>query len=86
MRILVVEDEKKVAKTLREGLEAEHSDSGVEQDDPEVFLVDPELFQTQSGQAVARFSIATNEVWTGGANNSHQRATRRRMTGNGGSE
>jgi single-strand DNA-binding protein len=25
---------------------------------------DPELFQTQSGRAVARLSIATNEVWT----------------------
>lgn len=25
---------------------------------------DPELFQTQSGQAVARLSIATNEVWS----------------------
>ncbi len=24
---------------------------------------DPELFQTQSGQSVARLSIATNEVW-----------------------
>ena len=24
---------------------------------------DPELFQPQSGQAVARLSIATNEVW-----------------------
>jgi single-strand DNA-binding protein len=24
---------------------------------------DPELFQTQSGRAVARLSIATNEVW-----------------------
>jgi single-strand DNA-binding protein len=24
---------------------------------------DPELFQTQSGQAVARLSVATNEVW-----------------------
>jgi single-strand DNA-binding protein len=25
---------------------------------------DPELFHTQSGQAVARLSVATNEVWT----------------------
>ena len=25
---------------------------------------DPELFHTQSGQAVARLSAATNEVWT----------------------
>jgi single-strand DNA-binding protein len=25
---------------------------------------DPELFQTQAGQAVARLSIATNAVWT----------------------
>jgi single-strand DNA-binding protein len=25
---------------------------------------DPELFQTQAGQAVARLSIATNTVWT----------------------
>ncbi len=24
---------------------------------------DPELFQTQNGQAVARLSVATNEVW-----------------------
>src|SRR5712691_10051973 len=27
---------------------------------------DPELFQTQGGGAVARLSIATNEVWTKG--------------------
>ena len=25
---------------------------------------DPELFHTQSGQAVVRLSVATNEVWT----------------------
>ena len=25
---------------------------------------DPELFHTESGQAVARLSVATNEVWT----------------------
>ena len=34
---------------------------------------DPELFQTQSGQAVARLSIATNEVWT--KNGERQRRT-----------
>jgi len=34
---------------------------------------DPELFQTQGGRAVARVSIATNEVWT--RNGERQRRT-----------
>ena len=34
---------------------------------------DPELFHTQSGRAVARLSIATNEVWT--KNGERQRRT-----------
>jgi len=37
MRVLVVEDEKKVAKALREGLEAEHYDVRVTSSGEEVF-------------------------------------------------
>src|SRR5438132_4818051 len=45
MRVLVVEDEKKVAKALREGLEAEHYDVRVAASGEEgFFLVNHELF------------------------------------------
>src|SRR5215831_2724609 len=45
MRVLVVEDEKKVAKALREGLEAEHYDVRVASSGEEgVFLVNHEAF------------------------------------------
>jgi two-component system copper resistance phosphate regulon response regulator CusR len=45
MRILVVEDEKKVAKALREGLEAEHYDVRVAATGEEgFFLVNHEAF------------------------------------------
>src|SRR5947209_11366559 len=45
MRVLVVEDERKVAKALREGLEAEHYDVRVDSSDEECFfLVNNEMF------------------------------------------
>src|SRR5215831_1653 len=45
MRVLVVEDEKKVAKALREGLEAEHYDVRVASSGEEgFFLVNHEAF------------------------------------------
>src|SRR5438067_9798403 len=45
MRVLVVEDEKKVAKALREGLQAEHYDVRVASTGEEgFFLVNHELF------------------------------------------
>src|SRR5215813_10850925 len=46
MRVLVVEDEKKVAKALREGLEAEHYDVRVASSGEEgFFLVNHEAFE-----------------------------------------
>src|SRR5207245_10990186 len=45
MRVLVVEDERKVAKALREGLEAEHYDVRVASSGEEgFFLVNNEMF------------------------------------------
>jgi DNA-binding response OmpR family regulator len=45
MRVLVVEDEKKVAKALREGLEADHYDVRVASSGEEgFFLVNHEAF------------------------------------------
>jgi DNA-binding response OmpR family regulator len=49
MRVLVVEDEKKVAKALREGLEAEHYEVRVVSSGEEgFFLVSNETFAASS--------------------------------------